>query len=65
MPVKVPALVSTALIVVATIFPVMSLCAILLRYKARRTAAQNFQSDDYWAILAWVSLETIQQSKFY
>ena len=53
-PTDIPALVTTALIVVAAVFPALSLCAIFLRYRARKIARQPFKSDDYWIVASWV-----------
>lgn len=54
MPTKVPALITTSLVVVAAVFPILSFVTIAFRYKARRLARQPFQSDDYWIIVSWV-----------
>ena len=51
---KVPALVTTPLIVVTAVFPVLSLASILLRNKARRLARQSFHLDGYLIVLSWV-----------
>ena len=53
-PAKVPALITTPLVIVAAVFPVLSLVAIITRDKARRIARQPFQTDDYWIVLSWV-----------
>lgn len=50
---KVPSLITTPLIVVTTVFPVLSLAAILLRNKARRVARQSLHVDGYLIVLSW------------
>lgn len=53
-PTKVPALITTPLIVVSAVFPLIALIAVLLRYKARRIARQMLQGDDWWIVVSWV-----------
>lgn len=53
-PTDIPALVTTSLVVVAAVFPALSLCSILLRYRSRRISRQPFKSDDYWIVASWV-----------
>jgi hypothetical protein len=50
------AVVSTALIVVSAIFPVLSLMAIVIRYMARQTARLSLQADDWWILASWASI---------
>lgn len=52
--IKVPALVTTGLIVVCTIFPLLSLLAIVTRLKARKVARQPLQADDWFVFGSWV-----------
>lgn len=52
---QVPSIVTTGLIIVSVLFPVLSLIAIFFRYKARRAARQSFQADDWWIVVSWVS----------
>ncbi|CBF83087.1 hypothetical protein AN3257.2 [Aspergillus nidulans FGSC A4] len=49
------AVVSTALIVVSAIFPVLSLMAIVIRYMARQTARLSLQADDWWILASWAT----------
>ncbi|ORY11851.1 hypothetical protein BCR34DRAFT_564780 [Clohesyomyces aquaticus] len=51
---KAPSLVTTSVVVVSTIFPVLSLITILFRYKARRVARLPLQSDDWWIVVSWL-----------
>ena len=53
-PGMVPALITTPLVIVAAVFPVLSFACIILRYKARQMARQPLQSDDYTIVLSWV-----------
>ncbi|KAF6222571.1 hypothetical protein HO133_000616 [Letharia lupina] len=59
---KVPALITTALVIVAVVFPILSLIAIFFRDKARRVAKQPFQVDDYWIVLSWLPLSAVKIS---
>ncbi|KAK7733714.1 hypothetical protein SLS53_008181 [Cytospora paraplurivora] len=49
-----PSLITTALIVVSVVFPMISLYAIFLRNKARRQSGQPLHADDYWIAASWV-----------
>lgn len=49
-----PGVVTTALVVVSAIFPVISALSIFLRLAARRKSGQQLQSDDYWIGASWV-----------
>ncbi|MCJ1351571.1 MAG: hypothetical protein MMC33_001555 [Icmadophila ericetorum] len=51
---QVPAVITTGLIVVSVIFPILSFVAIGFRYKARSVARQQFQADDWWIIASWI-----------
>jgi hypothetical protein len=48
--------ITTPLVVVSVIFPVLSLGAIVLRYLALRKARQQVHADDIWAVVAWVRM---------
>ncbi|KXX79073.1 hypothetical protein MMYC01_203048 [Madurella mycetomatis] len=48
-----PSLVTTGLIVVSAVFPVISAAAIGFRLVARRKSGQALHSDDYWIIASW------------
>ncbi|KUI65713.1 hypothetical protein VM1G_00061 [Cytospora mali] len=45
--------VTTALIVVSVVFPIMSFVSIILRNAARRLSAQPLHADDYWITASW------------
>ena len=47
-------MISTGLVVVSVIFPILSLAAIFLRLKARRNTRLELMADDWWIIAAWV-----------
>lgn len=51
-----PSLITTPLIVVSVIFPVISFTTVLLRHKARNTAKQAVKADEWWIFVAWVRL---------
>ncbi|KAI1761978.1 hypothetical protein GGR53DRAFT_503358 [Hypoxylon sp. FL1150] len=51
---RVPTLITTSLVVVSVIFPLVSLGAIYLRFKARRIARLSLQADDWWIIASWI-----------
>ncbi|KAH6640282.1 hypothetical protein F5144DRAFT_559867 [Chaetomium tenue] len=48
-----PSVVTTGLVVVSALFPVISGVSILLRLAARRKASQALHPDDYWIIASW------------
>ncbi|OTA98360.1 hypothetical protein M426DRAFT_69960 [Hypoxylon sp. CI-4A] len=50
-----PSLITTALVVVSVIFPLLSLGAVLLRFKARSARKARLQSDDWWITVTWLS----------
>ncbi|KAI5925014.1 hypothetical protein F4810DRAFT_662535 [Camillea tinctor] len=54
MPEHTPSLISTGLVVVSVIFPILSVLCIYLRFKARRISRQMFQADDWWIIATWI-----------
>ncbi|KAI1373813.1 hypothetical protein F4677DRAFT_428336 [Hypoxylon crocopeplum] len=51
--------ITTALVVVSVIFPVLSAVAIFLRFLARRTARHPVRADDVWIIVAWIFTFTL------
>jgi len=51
---KSPALITTGLVVVAVVFPLLSLVSIILRFYARRQSRAKLLSDDWWMVAAWV-----------
>ncbi|KAK3942830.1 hypothetical protein QBC46DRAFT_308347 [Diplogelasinospora grovesii] len=48
-----PSLITTALIVVSAVFPVVSAISILLRVAARYKSRHGLHADDYWIIGSW------------
>jgi hypothetical protein len=48
-----PSLITTALIVVTVVFPIISAVAIWLRVVARRRSKQPFYADDYFIFASW------------
>ncbi|OTA96135.1 hypothetical protein M434DRAFT_28222 [Hypoxylon sp. CO27-5] len=52
---RIPALITTALIVVSVVFPILSLVAIYFRYKARSSLGRRLGSDDWWLATSWLS----------
>ena len=53
-PSPIPSVTKTATIVVSVIFPVLSLLAIIVRYRARRAGQQSLQADDWWIVITWI-----------
>ncbi|OTA64068.1 hypothetical protein K449DRAFT_368016 [Hypoxylon sp. EC38] len=51
---RVPALITTGLVVVSVIFPVVSLVCVIFRCKARRDLRAPLLADDWWIIASWV-----------
>ncbi|KAI1114205.1 hypothetical protein F5Y14DRAFT_415006 [Nemania sp. NC0429] len=51
---QVPSLLSTGLIVVSVIIPLLSIASISLRFRARRLARLPLYADDWWIIVAWL-----------
>jgi len=51
---RVPSLVTTGLIVVSVIFPLLSFLAIFFRLKARRVARLPLHADDWWIVASGV-----------
>ena len=48
-----PSLITTALIVVSVLFPIISASSIALRILAHRWSKQPLHSDGYWIIISW------------
>ena len=59
----VPSLITTPLLVVSVIFPLLALIAILFRCKARRIAGQPLQADDWWTVASWVGEDFIRETE--
>ncbi|KAI8949234.1 hypothetical protein F4801DRAFT_553894 [Xylaria longipes] len=53
--VLVPSPITTALVVVSVIFPLISAASIYLRFHVRRKSHRQYGWDDTWLIIAWVS----------
>ncbi|KAK5999070.1 hypothetical protein PT974_01458 [Cladobotryum mycophilum] len=53
-PQRIPAIVTTALVVVSVVFPVLSAGSIYLRYLARRKSRQPLHADDAWIVISWI-----------
>lgn len=51
---RVPALITTGLVVVSVVFPLLSLICVLLRYSARRSSQAPLLADDWWIAASWV-----------
>ncbi|KAI0198932.1 hypothetical protein F4808DRAFT_231209 [Astrocystis sublimbata] len=51
---KTPCLVTTALVVVAVIFPLLSFGAITLRFYARGQSRAKLMADDWWMVAGWI-----------
>jgi hypothetical protein len=60
---QVPSVVTSGLVVVSVVFPVLSLIAVLYRYKARRVARLPLQADDWWIVASWVSYISSDKSR--
>lgn len=52
--VLVPSAITTGLVVVSVIFPLISAASIYLRFYVRRTRPRKYGWDDTWLIIAWV-----------
>ncbi|KAI0456308.1 hypothetical protein F5B21DRAFT_502501 [Xylaria acuta] len=50
-----PSLITTALVVVSVIFPLLSLGAVYLRFRARAKTKLRPQADDWWIAVTWLS----------
>ncbi|KAI4149776.1 MAG: hypothetical protein LQ340_004450 [Diploschistes diacapsis] len=60
-----PSLITTGLIVVSVIFPVLSLLSIVLRFMARKSARQDFMADDWWIAAAWIASLSVSINSWY
>ncbi|KAI1384138.1 uncharacterized protein F4822DRAFT_434082 [Hypoxylon trugodes] len=49
-----PCLVTKALVIVSVIFPVLSLAATALRFKARGMQRAKLLADDWWMVASWI-----------
>ncbi|KAI1373129.1 hypothetical protein F4677DRAFT_430333 [Hypoxylon crocopeplum] len=49
-----PCLVTTALVVVSVVFPILSLAATIGRFKARGMSRAKLLADDWWMVASWV-----------
>lgn len=47
--------ITTPLIVVSVVFPVLAAVSIYLRLMAKRRIRQPYHADDWWVIATWVS----------
>lgn len=52
---QVPSLITTGLVVVSVVFPILSLGSVLLRLKARMRTKAGLLGDDWWMVATWVS----------
>jgi len=48
-----PSLITTSLIIVSVVFPIISAFSIALRILAHRRSKQPLPSDGYWIIISW------------
>ncbi|RYC62858.1 hypothetical protein CHU98_g3351 [Xylaria longipes] len=55
----VPSAITTPLVIVSAIFPVLSALAIFLRFYARQKSRQSYHADDAWVVVAWLSTFSI------
>ena len=53
----VPSLMTTSVVVVAAVFPVLSLLSIAIRWKAHMLGVHGWKANDWWILLAWVCLK--------
>jgi hypothetical protein len=54
---RVPSVISTSLLAVSIVFPVLSLFSVFLRWTARRKTKAGWRLDDWIILVTWVSLE--------
>jgi hypothetical protein len=47
-------LITTDLLIVSIIFPILSAIAIVLRFKARRVSRAGLRADDWWILATWI-----------
>lgn len=52
---EIPSLITTGLVVVSVVFPILSLGSVLLRLKARMRTKAGLLGDDWWIVATWVS----------
>ncbi|KAI7782218.1 hypothetical protein LA080_013764 [Diaporthe eres] len=51
---EIPSLITTGLVVVSVVFPILSLGSVLLRLKARMRTKAGLMGDDWWIVATWV-----------
>lgn len=56
--------ITTPLVVVSVVFPVLAAVSIYLRLMAKRRIRQPYHADDWWVIATWVSLPCSEQRVF-
>ncbi|OTB02474.1 hypothetical protein M426DRAFT_322575 [Hypoxylon sp. CI-4A] len=49
-----PCLVTTSLVIISVIFPLLSLAATVLRFHARGVQTANLRADDWWMVASWI-----------
>lgn len=54
---RVISVITTPLIVVSVVFPVLAAVSIYLRFVAKRRVRQHYHADDWWVIAAWVRID--------
>ena len=54
--------VSRAVVIVSSVFPLVAVLAVVLRFYARRLKLQPFQADDYLVLLALVRIWSTDNS---
>ncbi|CAI6331426.1 unnamed protein product [Periconia digitata] len=52
---KQSSLITSGLLVVSVIFPLLAFASIILRWKSRRVSKQNFGSDDWSILISWIT----------
>lgn len=55
-------LITSPLVAVAVIFPVLSALSVWGRFAARRKCRQPLQADDWWLLFSWVRLQLLERS---
>lgn len=58
---KTDSVITTPLIVVSVVFPVLAAVSIYLRLMAKRRIRQPYHADDWWVIATWVSWPCIER----
>ena len=51
--------ITTPLVVVSVVFPVLAAVSIYLRLLAKRRGRQPYHADDWWVIATWVSTASL------